>query len=99
METSDPEITFDEHGVCNHCERYEARARAELFTGEPGRQVCDRLVARIKDAGRGREYDCVLGVSGGVDSTTVAYTAKRLGLRPLAVHLDNGWNSELSVRN
>ena len=99
MDTTDPEITFDEQGVCNHCQRYDARVGVELFADEAGREARDRLVARIKEAGDEREYDCLLGVSGGVDSTTVAYTAKRLGLRPLAVHLDNGWNSELSVKN
>ena len=99
MDTTDPEITFDEQGVCNHCRRYDARVGVELFADEAGREARDRLVARIKEAGDEREYDCLLGVSGGVDSTTVAYTAKRYGLRPLAVHLDNGWNSELSVKN
>jgi N-acetyl sugar amidotransferase len=99
MDTTDPEISFDSQGVCSHCKRYDARVRAELFVDTPGREALDRLVARIKEAGKGREYDCLLGVSGGVDSTAVAYTARQLGLRPLAVHLDNGWDSELSVKN
>jgi hypothetical protein len=65
-----------------------------------GNQYLERLAEKIKREGRGKPYDCLLGVSGGVDSTYVAYVAKtRLGLRPLAVHMDNGWDSELAVKN
>lgn len=64
-----------------------------------GHESLSRLVERVKSAGRGREYDCIIGVSGGVDSTYVAYLVKQYGLRVLAVHLDNGWNSELAVSN
>ncbi len=99
MDTTDPNISFDNSGVCNHCQYYSFKAKERLRTGESGRQELNALVEKIKRHGEGKQYDCVLGVSGGVDSTYVAYTVKELGLRPLAVHLDNGWNSELAVRN
>jgi N-acetyl sugar amidotransferase len=99
MDTSDPEIRFDERGVCIHCHTYDHLAAKLVRTGEEGRQALAGTVEEIKSRGRGRPYDCVMGVSGGVDSTYVAYVAKELGLRPLAVHLDNGWDSELAVSN
>jgi N-acetyl sugar amidotransferase len=99
MDTTDPDISFDADGVCNHCHRYEQLSRDRLFHGNEARRRLHELVAAIKARGKGRAYDCVIGVSGGVDSTYVAYIVKKLGLRPLAVHLDNGWNSELAVSN
>ncbi len=99
MDLSDPEITFDENGVCSHCHDFDRRVAAEVIPGVRGRQELARIVAQIKKEGEGKPYDCILGLSGGVDSTYVAYLCKRFGLRPLAVHLDNGWNSEIAVRN
>jgi N-acetyl sugar amidotransferase len=99
MDTTDPEIQFDENGVCNHCRGYEALAQKLVIPESERQAALDRLVTEIKSKGRGREYDCIIGVSGGVDSTYVAYLVKKLGLRPLAVHLDNGWDSELAVGN
>jgi N-acetyl sugar amidotransferase len=100
MDTSDPDIVFDENGICNHCTKYFQKVREELFTDSQGQARLETLIDEIKSAGKGKEYDCVIGVSGGVDSTFVAYIVKReLGLRPLAIHLDNGWNSELAVHN
>lgn len=99
MDTSDPDIRFDGEGVCNHCREYARLAAESLYSGADAHRRLDALVARIRKEGEGKEYDCVLGLSGGVDSSFVAYKAKELGLRPLAVHLDNGWNSELSVAN
>lgn len=99
MDTSDPEIRFDGNGHCNHCIAYYQRARRELLEPEAAQRALAALVERIRSAGARREYDCIIGVSGGVDSTYTAYAVKRLGLRPLAVHLDNGWNSELAVDN
>ena len=99
MDTTDPQIVFDGAGVCNHCHRYDAIAAKRLIpAGErPARLAA--LVEKIKRDGRGKDYDCVIGVSGGVDSTYVAYLTHELGLRPLAIHFDNGWNSELAVAN
>jgi N-acetyl sugar amidotransferase len=99
MDTTDPEITFDKDGICNHCHRFDRRWRTEVLSGECGQAAIDQLVHQIKSQGTHREYDCVIGLSGGVDSTFVAYLVRRWGLRPLAVHLDNGWNSELAVAN
>jgi N-acetyl sugar amidotransferase len=99
MDTSDPEIRFDGQGVCNHCHAYDALATREVRTGAAGQEALLRIVDRIKAQGRDRPYDCVMGVSGGVDSTYLAYIASQLGLRPLAVHMDNGWDSELAVSN
>jgi N-acetyl sugar amidotransferase len=99
MDATDPDITFDEKGVCNHCKLYDDRVRNEILFGEAREQRLNALVKEIKVSGKNKKYDCVIGVSGGVDSTFVAYKVKELGLRPLAVHLDNGWDSELSVKN
>jgi len=99
MDTSDPEIQFNEQGHCNHCTAALDRMRRELLPPRERAAALSRLVAKIKNEGSNKEYDCVIGVSGGVDSTTTAYHVKKLGLRPLAVHFDNGWDSELAVDN
>lgn len=99
MDTTDPDIYFDEKGVCNHCNRYEKEVNRRVFKGEIAKEKLNQLVTEIKRAGKKKEYDCIVGVSGGVDSTYVAYLCKSLGLRVLAVHFDNGWNSELAVSN
>ena len=99
MDTSDPDIKFDDQGVCNHCHEFDLNVGSRVITGEDGKAVLQKIVERIKKSGEGNEYDCIVGISGGVDSTYVAYQCKQLGLRPLAVHLDNGWNSELAVSN
>lgn len=99
MDTSDPDITFNDNGVCSHCTRYDIELPKRVFLGEEGKQKLDLLVKKIKKTSKGKEYDCIIGVSGGVDSTYVAYLTKSLGLNPLAIHFDNGWNSELAVSN
>lgn len=99
MDTSDPKIRFDDNGICNYCKIYDERIRANVLAGKEGEQRLSAIVAEIKRRGRSKEYDCIVGVSGGADSTYTAYLSKKLGLRPLAVHLDNGWNSELAVCN
>lgn len=101
MDTTDPDIVFDEDGVCNHCKKYETLVADRCMSYEQGgKQHLEAMVERIKRDGKGKDYDCIIGVSGGVDSTYVAYLAKKVyGLRPLAVHLDNGWDSELAVSN
>jgi N-acetyl sugar amidotransferase len=96
MDTSDPQIGFDAAGVCNHCREHE-RQIAALPPSDPA--ALARLAGRMRADGAGKEYDCVLGVSGGVDSSWTLVRAVELGLRPLAVHFDNGWNSELAVQN
>jgi len=99
MDTSDPDIVFDEEGICNHCQSYFRLIEGHTYRGEDGRRRLEEIVQEIKSAGKGKAYDCVLGVSGGVDSTYVAHISHEYGLRPLAVHLDNGWNSQLAVHN
>lgn len=100
MDTTDPEIVFDHDGVCNHCRQYEARSTAQHPNLSESKE--DRLrtiLTEMKKEGRNKEYDCVAGISGGVDSCYVVYLLKKHGLNPLAVHFDSGWNSELAVNN
>ena len=98
MDTTHADIVFDENGVCNYCYEYEIAARALL--PEPKRsKKLNEIIATIKTAGKKKEYDCILGVSGGVDSSYLACKLKEFGLRTLAVQFDNGWNSELAVKN
>jgi len=99
MDTSDPDIFFDEAGVCNHCYDYQQRIKDKKYLSKKEPGAIDRLVQQIKGEGKRKKYDCIVGVSGGVDSTYTMYKVKQLGLRPLAVHLDNGWDSELAVDN
>jgi N-acetyl sugar amidotransferase len=99
MDTSDLWIKFDSEGNCNHCTEY-IDVRMKLVQREPtDTNEVDKLFATIKQHGTGSKYDCVLGMSGGVDSSHVATLAARYGLRVLAVHLDNGWNSPIAVEN
>jgi N-acetyl sugar amidotransferase len=99
MDTTDPDIYFDENGICNHCHQYDESVKRMVFDGDEGKEKIQHIVDEIKKSGKKKEYDCIIGVSGGVDSSYVAYKVKELGLRPLAVHLDNGWDSELAVKN
>ncbi|MBS1490482.1 MAG: N-acetyl sugar amidotransferase [Bacteroidetes bacterium] len=96
---ADPDIRFDENGVCNYYHEYKAAEAANVWKGEEGSKKLEALIRQIKQRGNGKKYDCLIGLSGGVDSTYVAYLVKQHGLRPLAVHFDNGWNSELAVMN
>lgn len=96
MDTTDPDIVFDEKGNCNHCNSY--LSHNFKYSADKEAQL-QKVIEDIKIGGRNKKYDCIIGVSGGVDSTYVAYEVKKRGLRPLAVHLDNGWNSELAVSN
>jgi N-acetyl sugar amidotransferase len=95
----DPNITFDSNGVCSHCRDYREKAREFVKTGAAAEAELANIVDKIKREGKRKKYDCIIGLSGGVDSTYLALQAKKLGLRPLAVHFDNGWNSELAVKN
>jgi N-acetyl sugar amidotransferase len=99
MDTSDIDIIFDEKGNCNHCNNYFERISQRVYKGEESDLELENIVAKIIRSGKNKKYDCVIGVSGGIDSSFVAYIAKKHGLRPLLVHLDNGWNSEISVKN
>ncbi|MEM9077493.1 MAG: N-acetyl sugar amidotransferase [Bacteroidota bacterium] len=99
MDTTDPDITFDKQGVCSNCKRFDEVYFKRIIPVEERDQKLRELINEIKKKGKGKKYDCIIGVSGGVDSTYIAYLVKKWGLRPLAVHFDNGWNSELAVSN
>ncbi|MEO0981637.1 MAG: N-acetyl sugar amidotransferase [Pseudomonadota bacterium] len=98
MDTSDPDIRFDEAGVCHYWRAFET-FRQSLPSAEDRALELDRIAGLVRAAGRGRSHDCVLGLSGGVDSSYLALVARDLGLRPLLVHFDNGWNTERAVSN
>lgn len=99
MDSTDPAIQFDLDGICNHCSDYNEMVRKRLFCDEIGQRKLNALIDEIKIKGKNKRYDCILGISGGIDSTYVAYMVKKMGLRPLAVHLDNGWDSKLAMDN
>ncbi len=99
MDTTDPGITFDADGVCSHCQRAKALLASVRFSPEESARRLTAIAAHIRSKGSGSEYDAVLGLSGGVDSSYTAYVAHKMGLRVLAVHFDNGWNSEIAVSN
>ena len=96
---ADPDIYFNDNGISNYYYEYKAAEASQVIKGQAGAQKIDQWATLIKKSGQDQPYDCIMGLSGGVDSTYIAYLAKQLGLRPLAVHFDNGWNSELSVMN
>ena len=99
MDTSDPNIRFDAAGVCNHCHTFECVTSRDWYPNAEGAQRWGVILQQMREAGRGRDYDCILGLSGGIDSSYVALKAKEWQLRPLVVHVDAGWNSELAVAN
>jgi N-acetyl sugar amidotransferase len=97
LDTTVPTIRFDEQGVCNFCESHDRLL--EHYRSKDPKAELGRIVETIKLTGKGKDYDCIVGVSGGTDSTYVLYIAKQLGLKPLAVHFDNGWNTDEAVTN
>lgn len=101
MDTTDPGINFDSEGRCNRCRTAEAVGKTIWFPTAEGRVKLDVLVQQARQDGKGRDYDCIIGISGGIDSAYLAYSLRRdyPALRMLAIHVDGGWNSEISVRN
>lgn len=100
MDTSDSKIIFDDNGVCDHCNDFYSNVLPKWHTGESGDRELKLIVDKIKKEGEGKEFDCILGMSGGVDSSYLLHLAvTKLGLRPLVFHVDGGWNSELAVNN
>lgn len=99
MDTTDPDIKFDENGVCNHCKKYYKIAKKEMISVSDRNIELEKIINKIKEESKDKKYDCIMGLSGGVDSSYVAYLANKYKLRPLAVHLDNGWNSEIADKN
>jgi len=100
MDTTDSLIRFDEGGVCDHCNTFLADLLPNWHVDERGRRDLDRLISQVKKAGSGRNFDCIIGMSGGIDSSYLTYLAKeQFGLRPLVFHVDAGWNSQEAVNN
>lgn len=100
MDTSDPNITFDERGWCDYCRNYHANILPNWHPNEKGEEQLKPVIEKIKREGRERDHDCLIGLSGGVDSSYVAYVAKKkFGLRPMLFHVDAGWNSQEAVNN
>lgn len=100
MDESAPDIVFDEAGVCNYCAEYLVTKQRYVIADPVEREKrLAALIDQVKRDGRGRRYDCIIGISGGVDSSWALVKAVELGLRPLAVHMDNGWNAELAQNN
>jgi N-acetyl sugar amidotransferase len=99
MDTTDSRITFDQEGVCDHCRLFEAQVLPNWHTGERGDREFRALAERIEASGRGKEFDCIIGMSGGIDSSYLTHEAVSYGLRPLVFHVDAGWNSQVAVNN
>jgi N-acetyl sugar amidotransferase len=100
MDTSDSKITFDERGRCDYCQNFERNLKPNWNPGERGIAEIMPTIERIKREGANRDHDCLIGISGGLDSSYVTYVAKeKFGLRPLMFHCDAGWNSDLGVSN
>jgi N-acetyl sugar amidotransferase len=99
LDASVPGISFDAVGMCSYCRAYDPLVSQGEYAADTRDRNLERLLDEVRRAGSGRPYDCIIGVSGGVDSSYALYAAKKRGLRPLAVHIDNGWNSELAVKN
>lgn len=100
MDTSDSTLTFDERGWCDYCRNFEKNIAPNWHPDERGLAEITPTIEKIKEEGKDREHDCLIGISGGLDSSYVAYVAKeKFGLRPLMFHCDTGWNSDLGVSN
>jgi N-acetyl sugar amidotransferase len=100
MDTSDPLIRFDESGRCEYCTNFETTIAPNWHTDARGEAQLMALAERIKASGEGREFDCIIGLSGGLDSSYAAYVAReKMGLRPLLLHVDAGWNTDQAVGN
>lgn len=100
MDTSDSTITFDERGWCDYCCNFHKNILPNWHPDERGVKEITPLIEKIKEEGKGRDHDCLIGISGGLDSSYVSYVAKeKYGLRPLMFHCDTGWNSDLGVSN
>lgn len=100
MDTSDPNITFDERGWCDYCNNFEQTVKPNWHTDSRGQRQLETLAEKIKADGKGKDFDCIIGLSGGLDSSYAAYVAKeKMGLRPLLYHVDAGWNTDQAVGN
>jgi N-acetyl sugar amidotransferase len=100
MDSTDSNIVFDDHGVCDHCNTYKNQIEPFWYTDERGHKQLEQLVYKIKKEGNGKDFDCMMGMSGGIDSSFLLYKmVTEFGLRPLVFHVDAGWNSQIAVNN
>jgi len=99
MDTSLPGTLFNEAGLCNYCTDFPEKAAINWKPCDEGTKLLGKMIAKIKKIGSGKEYDCILGLSGGVDSSFLAFKVKEWNLRPLILHVDGGWNTELAASN
>lgn len=100
MDTSDPNIVFDDEGQCHYCKNFHATIKPNWNTDDAGKQKLLRTAQTIREAGEGSDFDCIIGLSGGLDSSYAAYVATEImGLRPLLFHVDAGWNTDQAVSN
>lgn len=100
MDTSDSKIVFDEHGVCDHCHGFETDVKPNWYPNDAGKEMFRAQIEEIKKSGKGKEFDCIMGMSGGLDSSYLLHLAvTEFGLRPLVFHVDGGWNTDLAVNN
>ena len=99
MDTTDPDIVFDGEGICNHCHEYQTRRTFELHYGAMGRLHLEAILDQMRLDGEGKDYDCIIGLSGGLDSSFVAYNLVQFGIKPLAVSLDNDWDMPVAKEN
>jgi len=96
---SDNTIVFDEKGVCNYCNKAFEQKKVKYFPNEEGKFKLNSLLTKLKTEGRGKKYDCLMGISGGLDSSYLIYLGYKWGLRILAVHIDDGFDTEISKLN
>ena len=99
MDTTDSRITFDAQGVCDHCNTFFTKVKPHWHTDARGERELREMVAKIKASGQGKDFDCIIGMSGGIDSSYLTHVATEFGLRPLVFHVDAGWNSQEAVNN
>ncbi len=100
MDTSDSKISFDKKGICDHCQTFDNDILPKWDTTEKGQNYLNKIIRKIKKEGKGKDFDCIMGMSGGIDSSYLLYMMKeRFDLRPLVFHVDAGWNSQIAVNN
>jgi N-acetyl sugar amidotransferase len=100
MDTSDPHLSFNQHGWCDYCVNYSSVIKPNWHTGADGQSLLNQMGKSIRCSGSGKDFDCIIGLSGGLDSSYAAYVAKeKMGLRPLLFHVDAGWNTDQAVGN
>jgi N-acetyl sugar amidotransferase len=100
MDTSDTKIVFNENGVCDHCTGFEADVLPNWHPNEAGKAMFRAQIEQIKKSGKGKPFDCIIGMSGGLDSSFLLHLAvSEFGLRPLVFHVDGGWNTDIAVNN